>query len=160
MRTRLHLRSLVPVMNDFLWLWWPMISGDGWSLSFPDICLTVEEKFRKKLQLGKLTRPGIEPGRARWEATMLPLDHSAAEDLLILVALCGDFTVSLILFAARFSDICSDTCAMWISYCSESADTRDRTFLLFIFVATFLRQLPRSSDHRGGWGRCTSYIFW
>ena len=33
-----------------------MISGDGWNLSFPDICLTVEEKR-------KLTRPGIEPGK-------------------------------------------------------------------------------------------------
>ena len=42
-----------------------MISGDGWDLSFPDICLTVEEKPQKKPQPGKLNRPGIEPGPAR-----------------------------------------------------------------------------------------------
>ena len=38
-----------------------MISGDGWGLRFPDICLSVEEKIRKEPQPGKLTRPGIEP---------------------------------------------------------------------------------------------------
>ena len=70
-----HHRSFAPVWNDFWWLWWPMISGDGWGLSFPDICVTVEEKPQKK-QRGKLARPGVEPGTARWEATMLPLDHS------------------------------------------------------------------------------------
>ena len=31
--------------------------GDGWGLSFPDICLTVEERPRKKSQSGKLTWP-------------------------------------------------------------------------------------------------------
>ena len=74
-RAREHQRSLALVLNDFLWLWWPVISGDGWDLRFLDICLTVEEKPRKKSQSGKLTRPGIEPGPARWEATMLPLDN-------------------------------------------------------------------------------------
>ena len=34
------------------------------SLRFPDIFLTVEGKFRKKPQPGKLTRPGIEPRSA------------------------------------------------------------------------------------------------
>ena len=53
-----------------------MISEDGSGLSFPDICLTVEEKPRKKPQPGKLSPLGIEPGPARWEATMLPLDHN------------------------------------------------------------------------------------
>ena len=33
-------------------------------------------KTPEKPQPGKLTRPGIEPGPAMWEATMLPLDHS------------------------------------------------------------------------------------
>ena len=42
-----HQRSLAPVMNVFLWLRWPMISGDGWGQSFPEICLMVEEKPRK-----------------------------------------------------------------------------------------------------------------
>ena len=40
---RQHQRLLTPVMNDFLW-WWPMICRNGWSLSFPDICLKVEER--------------------------------------------------------------------------------------------------------------------
>ena len=53
-----------------------MISGDGWDLRFPDICLTVEKKPRKKPQPRKLTRQGIEHGPARWKATMLPLGHS------------------------------------------------------------------------------------
>ena len=43
-RARQHLRSLTPVMNDFCWLWWPVIFGDGWDLSFPNFCLTDEEK--------------------------------------------------------------------------------------------------------------------
>ena len=46
---RLHQRSLAPVWNDFLRLWWPMISGNGWGLNFPEIYLTVEEKPREKL---------------------------------------------------------------------------------------------------------------
>ena len=41
--------SEAPVMNDFWWLWWPMITGDGWGLSFLGICLTVEENPRKNL---------------------------------------------------------------------------------------------------------------
>ena len=69
-------RSLAPVMNDFLWIWWPMISGDGWGLSFTDICHTVEETPWKIPQTWKLTLPGFEPGPARWEATMLTLNHS------------------------------------------------------------------------------------
>ena len=54
-----------------------MISEDRWGLSFPDICHTVEENLRKKPQPGKLTRPRIEPGSARWETSMLPFDHSS-----------------------------------------------------------------------------------
>ena len=66
-------RSLAPGSNDLWWLWWPMISGDWWCLRFPDICLTVEEKTRKKPQPGNLSRPGIEPEPAAWRARMLPL---------------------------------------------------------------------------------------
>ena len=47
-----------------------MIANDNWGLSFPDICLTVEEKPQET---------EIEPGLARWEATMLPLDHSSSQ---------------------------------------------------------------------------------
>ena len=43
---------------------------------FPDICFTVEEKSRKRSQSGKRIRPGIEPGPAKREARMLPLDQS------------------------------------------------------------------------------------
>ena len=68
--------SLASVMNDFWRLWWPMISGDGWGLSFPEICLTVEEKPRRKPQRGKLNRPVIEPAPAAGKVTMLPLDQS------------------------------------------------------------------------------------
>ena len=38
--------------------------GDLGGLKFPDICLTGEEKPRKKPHLGNLSRPGIEPGPA------------------------------------------------------------------------------------------------
>ena len=55
------------------------MSRDRWGLSFPDICLTVEGKFRQKTQPGKLTRPGIKHVPAWWEATMLPLDHSGGQ---------------------------------------------------------------------------------
>ena len=47
-----------------------MISGDGWSLSFPDICLTVEEKPRKKPQPEK-----TDPTKDRTRA----LDHSCGQ---------------------------------------------------------------------------------
>ena len=53
-----------------------MMVSDIRGLSFPNICLTVEEKPQKKPQPGKLTELGIEPGPARSEATVLPLDHS------------------------------------------------------------------------------------
>ena len=61
-RAHLHQRSLALVWNDFWRLWWPMIYGDGWDLSFPDISLTVDEKPQKKPQPGKLTLTGLEPG--------------------------------------------------------------------------------------------------
>ena len=78
----------------FLWLWWPRISGDGWSLSFPDMSYSWG-KPRKKPQPGKLTRPGIEPGPARWEATMLPLDQSGGQKY--------DASSSFIMYLSPFS---------------------------------------------------------
>ena len=44
-------------------------------LSFPDICLTVEEKPRKKLNHENWP-DRIEPEPTGWETTMLSLDHS------------------------------------------------------------------------------------
>ena len=61
-RTRLHQR--------------PMISGDGWHTKFFRHLSYSWGKTREKPQPGQLTRPGIEPGPARWETTMLPLYHS------------------------------------------------------------------------------------
>ena len=57
-----------------------MIFDDYDSLSFPNICLAIEEKPRKKPQPGKLTRPEIEPGPPRWEATILRLHDSGGLD--------------------------------------------------------------------------------
>ena len=68
-RAHVHEGSVAPVWNDFDCQWYPEMDG---GLSFPFICLTVEEKLKP----GKLTRLGIEPGPAKWEATMLLLDHS------------------------------------------------------------------------------------
>ena len=56
-RVHLHQRSLVPIWNYFWWLWWPMISGDGWGLNFPDICHSVEEKSQKNWS-NRGTNPG------------------------------------------------------------------------------------------------------
>ena len=50
-----------------------MIFGDLVGLKFPDICLTGEEKPRKEPHPGNLSRPGIEPGPAAWQARKLPL---------------------------------------------------------------------------------------
>ena len=48
-------------------------SGTFGGLNYPDICLTGEEAPRKKPHPGNLSRPGIEPGPAAWQARMLPL---------------------------------------------------------------------------------------
>ena len=44
-----------------------------WGLKFPDIRLTGEEKPPKKPHPGNLSRPGVQPGPAAWQARMLPL---------------------------------------------------------------------------------------
>ena len=50
-----------------------MMFGDLMGLKLPDIRLTGEEKPRKKPHPGILSRQGIEPGPAAWQARMLPL---------------------------------------------------------------------------------------
>ena len=50
--------------------WYPETLG---GLQIPDICLTGEEKPPKKPHPGNLSRPGIEPGPAAWQACMLLL---------------------------------------------------------------------------------------
>ena len=52
-----------------------MVSGDGWGLSFPDICFTVEEKTRKNLNQENWPDRGIKSGPTKWEAATLPLVH-------------------------------------------------------------------------------------
>ena len=55
-------------------------SQDSFPSTFrPRLCLTVKEQPRKKTQAGKLTRPGIESGPPKWEATMLPLEHNGGQ---------------------------------------------------------------------------------
>ena len=51
-------------------------SGMNGAYVFPTFVLQFRENSGKNPQPGKLTRLGIESGSARWEATMLPLDHS------------------------------------------------------------------------------------
>ena len=50
-----------------------MIFGDLGGLKLPDMCLTGEEKPRKKSHPGNLPRPGIEPGPAACQTRILPL---------------------------------------------------------------------------------------
>ena len=52
-RARQHLRSLAPVMNDYDG---QMIFEDLVGLKLPDICLTREQKPRKLIPTGDLTR--------------------------------------------------------------------------------------------------------
>ena len=53
-----------------------MITGDEFGPNVLTFWLTVEGK-PQKTSTKKLTRPGIEPGAAAWEVTMLPLNHTA-----------------------------------------------------------------------------------
>ena len=49
-----------------------MIFAELVYLKLPGICLTDEEKHRKKSHPGNLSRPRIEPGPAAWQERMLP----------------------------------------------------------------------------------------
>ena len=53
-----------------------MIPGDEWGLNFLVFVLQLREN-PGKTSTRKLTQPGIEPGPAACEVTMLYLDHSA-----------------------------------------------------------------------------------
>ena len=76
-RQHKHVRRYTPSTHPFIptkRIWnddygGQMIFGDLVGLMFPDICLTGEEKPHP----GNLSRPGIEPGPAAWQARMLPL---------------------------------------------------------------------------------------
>ena len=53
-----------------------MIFGDLGGLKFPDICLTGEEKPRKKPHPVNLSRPGSNPGPLRDKRAYYHLLHS------------------------------------------------------------------------------------
>ena len=66
-RAHQHQKSLAPIMNDFLWLWWPMISRNGLGLIFPTFANSWGKTSTRK------TDPTGDQTRAtRWEETMLP----------------------------------------------------------------------------------------
>ena len=72
----IHTKHTLSQTNKANMEWWwrrPNYIRGPWGLQFPDICFTGEEKPRKKPHPGKLSRPGIEPGPAAWQARMLPL---------------------------------------------------------------------------------------
>ena len=76
-RARIHQRSLTPVWNYFdNILWWPMISGDRWGLSFPDICLTGEEKPRQNPTQETCPDRRSNPGQLRDKRACYHLLHS------------------------------------------------------------------------------------
>ena len=58
------------------WFWMIMMvkwySGNHGGLKLPDICLTGEKKTREKSYSGNLSRAGIEPWAAAWQARILP----------------------------------------------------------------------------------------
>ena len=69
-----------------------MIFGDLVGLKLPGIRLTGEEKHRKKPHPGNLSRPGIEPGPAAWQARMLPLVPQRWTRIGYVLFLCLQFT--------------------------------------------------------------------
>ena len=75
-RARQHLRSLSPVMNDENDNDVQMIFGDLGGLKLPDICLTVEEKPRKKPHPETCPDRGSNPGPLRDRCTCYHLAHS------------------------------------------------------------------------------------
>ena len=73
-RAREYRRSLTPyemIYSD----WWPMISGDTWGLSFPDICLTVEGKPRKHQNQENWPDRGSNPGPLGIVSRETPFGH-------------------------------------------------------------------------------------
>ena len=56
-----------------------MIFGDLGGLKLPDICLTGEEKPRKKPHPANFSRPGIEPGPLRDRRASYRLPHSGGQ---------------------------------------------------------------------------------
>ena len=70
----------------------------SWNLSYS------EGTPRKKTQAEKLTRQGMEPGAARREVTVLPLDHSSGHSVLFLFYL---FSVEIwtIMFSLSLNDV-------------------------------------------------------
>ena len=68
-------RRIIYVMDD---IWWPYDNRGRMWPKFPDICLTVEEKPRRKNLNQEIDRTWIEPVSSTCKATVLPLDHGCA----------------------------------------------------------------------------------
>ena len=66
LRARQHLTKVIGARNEIMMDDYDgqMIFGNLTGLKLPDICLTGEEKPRKKPHPGNLSRPSIEPGPA------------------------------------------------------------------------------------------------
>ena len=116
-----------------------MISRDGWDLNFPNICLTVDEKPWRKSQPGRLTWPGIEPGPARWEATMLTLGHSGGPDVLNI-----KLNHSIFEFTIRWHDCHKFLCTNWANFQNKHSGKIFRKCALYSIILFILEQ-PQSS---------------
>ena len=81
-----HQCSLAPVINYFLLLLCPMVSRDGWGLSFPNVCLTVEETPEKNLNRESDTF-GDRTVPIRWKTRMLSLDTRGIKISIIILYL-------------------------------------------------------------------------
>ena len=62
------------------WLWWPMISRDGWSQRFPDMFYSSGKKPEKNLNQENWSKRGSNPS-SLGETTTLLLDHSSGVTL-------------------------------------------------------------------------------
>ena len=71
-REHQHLRSLAPVMNDNWWQWWPNDIRGPWGSKASRHLPYRRGKTPKKPNQGNLSRRGMEPGPAAWQARMLP----------------------------------------------------------------------------------------
>ena len=59
---RLYQRSLAPIWNNFLWLWWAMISGNRWDLRFLTFVLQLSKNPGKTFNQENWPDRGSYPG--------------------------------------------------------------------------------------------------
>ena len=71
-----------------------MTSGHGWSLSFPDICLTVEETPRKRLNQENWPDQGLNLGQLGERQRFYPMNTAVVLVLLLLLGFTTLFNIS------------------------------------------------------------------